>query len=103
MKAGQIKTVIQGEDKNDKEMPENKGKAKEGEVGWTEVRGRSTGKLTKTTNMEGAQQLISTNGFNSLSEEAYNQRIEFQYVQYEERGGSGIAVEDMNQFPFIPR
>lgn len=55
MKAGQIKTLIQGEATNGKEVPENKGNAKEGEVGWTEVIGRSTGKLTKTTNVEGAQ------------------------------------------------
>lgn len=38
-----------------------------------------------------------------LNEEAYYQRIKFQYPQYEEGGGSGIEAEEMNQFSFIPR
>lgn len=83
MKAGQSKAVIQAETKNDKVVPGNKGKAKEGEVGWTEVRGRSAGKITETSHMEDTQQLVSKNGFNSLSEESDYQRMELQYAQHE--------------------
>nr|XP_016490849.1 PREDICTED: uncharacterized protein LOC107810572 [Nicotiana tabacum] len=76
VKAGQSKIVTQAETKKDKEESGNNGKAKEGEEGWTEVQGRSVGNTTKVGQVENTQQLVSINGFNSLSEEENKQRMD---------------------------